>query len=85
MSIVRKTISLTQSQDDWIKSKVASGQFASDSEVHRALVKDVQVREEKLNWLKDELEKGLNSPMIDQTPQEIIAELKSELKARGEI
>lgn len=85
MSIVRKTKSLTQSQDDWIMSKVASGQFASDSEVHRALVKDVQVREQKLTWLRDELEKGLNSPMIDQTPQEIIAELKSELKAKGEI
>jgi len=85
MRVIRKTISLTQSQDDWVKSKVASGKFASDSEVYRALVKDVQSREEKLNWLRHELEKGLSSPMIDQTPQEIIAELKSELKAKGDV
>ena len=85
MGTVRKTISLTQSQDDWVKSKVASGLFASESEVHRALVKDIQTREEKLNWLKQEVEKGMNSPMIDQTPQEIIAELKTELRTKREL
>jgi len=85
METVRKTISLSKSQDDWIKSKVASGQFASDSEVHRALVNELQAREEKLNWLKREVEKGLQSPLVDQTPREIISELKAELKAKGEL
>jgi antitoxin ParD1/3/4 len=85
MGVVRKTISMDKSQDDWVKSQVASGRFASDSEVYRALVKDIQAREAKLKWLEKEVQKGLDSPMSDQTPQEIIAEFKNELRAKGEL
>jgi len=85
MAIVRKTISVDESQDAWVKSQVASGRFASDSEVYRALVKDVRTKETKLKWLERELQKGLDSPLIGQSPQEVIAELKDELRAKGEL
>jgi len=85
MGVVRKTISLTEEQDAWVKAKVTSGRFASDSEVYRALVQDVQTREAKLKWLEKEVQKGLDSPLIDQSPQEIISELKDELRAKGEL
>ncbi len=85
MGVVRKTISMDESQDAWVKAQVASGRFASDSEVYRALVKDVQIRESKIKWLERELQKGLDSPLIDQSPQEIIAEFKEELRAKGEL
>lgn len=89
MGTVRKTISLTENQDSWVKSKVASGLFASESEVHRALVKDLQTREAKLQWLRTEIEKGMNSPVIDRCPREIFAEIKAEveaeMRAKGEL
>ena len=85
MGVVRKTISLTDELDAWVKSKVASGRFSSESEVHRALIADQLDRETKLKWLEREVQKGLDSPMIDQTPQEVISELKEELRAKGEL
>lgn len=85
MGVVRKTISLSEEQDNWVKAKVASGRFASDSEVYRALVINIQEREAKLKWLQAEIQKGLDSPMIDQTGPEIIAEFKEELRAKGEL
>lgn len=85
MGVVRKTISLSEEQDNWVKAKVASGRFASDSEVYRALVADVQKREEKLKWLEKEIQKGVESGYCDQTGPEIIAEFKEELRARGEL
>lgn len=85
MGVVRKTISLTEEQDAWVKAKVASGKFTNESEVHRALVIELQSREAKLAWLQKEVQKGLDSPMIDETPQEIIAELKAEMRANGEL
>jgi len=85
MGVVRKTISLTEEQDAWVKAKVASGKFTNESEVHRALVTELQTREAKLAWLQKEVQKGLDSPMIDETPQEIIVELKAEMRANGEL
>ena len=32
MGTVRKTITFTQQQDQWIKAKIATGQFTNDSE-----------------------------------------------------
>ena len=39
MAIVRKTITLSASQDAWIKSRIAGGEFTNDSEYIRDLVK----------------------------------------------
>ena len=85
MGIVRKTISVDESQDSWVKAQVESGRFASDSEVHRDALKRAQKRYEKQQWLDAELEKGLNSPLINQSIPEIIAELKEDLRAKVEL
>ena len=85
MAIVRKTISLTEEQDAWVKAKVASGRFASDSEVHRALVSTLQEREAKLAWLEQEVQKGVDSGYVEQTAPKVIAELKAEMRANGEL
>jgi len=85
MAIVRKTIGVTQDMDEWVKMKVASGQFTNDSEVHRAALKRVREWEEKKAWLQAEVQKGLDSGFCDQSPREIIAELKDEMRANGEL
>lgn len=44
MTTVRKTISVTRHQDDWIKAQIAQGGYASDSEVIRELIRKAQAR-----------------------------------------
>ena len=39
MGTVRKTITLTEKQDAWVKKRIACGDFTNDSEYIRALVR----------------------------------------------
>jgi len=44
MATVRKTITLTHQQDDWIKSQVEGGDYTNDSEYIRDLIRREQER-----------------------------------------
>ncbi len=58
MATVRKTITLTDAQDDGIKAQVANGDFTHDSEHFRALVRRDQ---EKERALKAAIDQGMAS------------------------
>jgi antitoxin ParD1/3/4 len=57
-------VSLTPQLEDMINSKVESGQYNSASEVVREGLRLLQerdlTREEKLRWLRGEIEKGID-------------------------
>jgi antitoxin ParD1/3/4 len=42
MAVVRKTITLTESQDQWIKAQIEAGGYTNDSEVIRDLIRRQQ-------------------------------------------
>ncbi len=44
MSSVRKTITLTSKQDDWIKAQIEAGLYTNDSETIRDLIRREQER-----------------------------------------
>jgi antitoxin ParD1/3/4 len=44
MSTVRKTITLTDQQDGWIKSQIQAGHYTNDSEYIRDLIRREQER-----------------------------------------
>ncbi len=58
MATVRKIITLTDLQDDWIKAQVANGDFTNDSEYFRDLIRRDQ---EKERALKAAIEEGMAS------------------------
>ena len=39
MSVVRKTITLTEQQNDWVKMRIGSGDYTNDSEYIRDLIR----------------------------------------------
>ena len=45
MPMVKKSITVTDTQEDWIQAQVAKGYYASDSEVFRELIRERQIRE----------------------------------------
>jgi len=53
MTTIRKTISLTNHQNDWIKAQIAQGGFASDSEVIRELIRKEQDRKQEGKMSKE--------------------------------
>lgn len=44
MSTVRKTITLTSQQDEWIKAQISAGHYTNDSEYVRDLIRKEQER-----------------------------------------
>jgi antitoxin ParD1/3/4 len=61
MSTVRKTITLTDQQDDWIQSQVAAGHYTNDSEAIRDLIRREQERTLEIEGIRQALIAGENS------------------------
>ena len=61
MSTVRKTITLTDPQDDWIKAQIAAGQYTNDSEAIRDLIRREQERQAQVQAVRAALIEGEES------------------------
>lgn len=61
MSMHRKTITLTEQQDDWVKGQIESGHFGNDSEYIRDLIRRDQQAKERLTTLRQALAEGESS------------------------
>ena len=61
MSMRRKTITLTEQQDDWVKAQIESGHFGNDSEYIRDLIRRDQRAKEHLAALRQALADGESS------------------------
>lgn len=85
MSIVRKSISLTEQQDAWVKAQISSGGFTNDSEVVRDLIRKAQASDEKLESLRAAVKKGRDSGPGSRTMDQIKADVVARLKADGQI
>jgi len=83
MATVRKTITLTDKQDQWVKARIASGDYTNDSEYFRALVRRDQERDSKLEALRDAVRDGLDSGISDRTVGEIWTEAEARYKSRN--
>jgi antitoxin ParD1/3/4 len=56
--MLRKTITVTEQQDSWIKSQIESGQYGNDSEYMRDLVRKDQEYKQQLATLRYALQEG---------------------------
>ena len=55
MATKRKTITLSEQQDSWVKARIESGDYTNDSEYFRDLIRRDQ--EQKLSVLKQPFRK----------------------------
>ena len=70
MATIRKTITLTDQQDAWVKAQIANGDYTNDSEYFRDLVRREQ---EKFRLLRAAIGEGIASGSSDRTIDEIWA------------
>jgi antitoxin ParD1/3/4 len=61
MSTVRKTITLTDQQDHWIKAQIQAGHYTNDSEYLRDLIRREQERVGQLETVRAALIEGERS------------------------
>ena len=81
MGTMRKTITVTEQQDQWIKAQIRAGEFTNDSEYIRDLIR----RDQEQNWknraLKAALQEGLNSGVSNRTVEDIWREAEERFRA----
>jgi len=72
MGTTRKTITITDQQNNWIKAQITAGEFTNDSEYIRDLIRRDQADKAKLAAIRAALIEGEESGTSDRTPNEII-------------
>ena len=85
MVTIRKTITLTNQQGDWVKSRIASGGYTNDSEYFRELIRQDQARNAGIEQLRMALAEGEQSGISNRTLQEIRQAVMEKLKADGQL
>lgn len=80
MATIRKTITLTDQQDQWIKTQIAAGGFTNVSEYIRDLLRRNQEQNSYFSALKQAIQEGLESGVSNKTVGEIWEEAEQRSK-----
>ena len=83
MGTVRKTITLTDKQDEWVKAQIARGDYTNDSEYFRDLVRRHQERSMRLDALRETVREGLESGVSDRSVGDVWAQAEARSKGKG--
>jgi antitoxin ParD1/3/4 len=83
MAMVKKSITVTDQQDNWIKAQIEMGHYGNESEVVRELIRERQLREQassqEIEAIRAKLIAAENSGFTDQSSAEILKEIKNGL------
>ena len=85
MGTVRKTITVTDQQDQWIKARIAAGGFTNDSEYIRNLIRRDQEQSAKYRVLEAAIRDGIESGVSDKTVPQIMEEVEARLRSDGRL
>jgi len=78
------SVSLGDYFDQFVSSQVAAGRYKNVSEVIRAGLRLLENEENKVIALKSAIQKGLNSPIVENFDFDVhLAKLKSEKRKNG--
>ena len=73
MSTTRKTISISDKQDAWVKSRTSSGDFSNDSEYFRHLIRKDQTEKSKISYMQLLVNEALEGGQSDMSVSDIWA------------
>ncbi len=83
MATVRKTITLTDTQNDWVKAQIDGGDYTNDSELFRDLIRKAQQERAGIEAIRSALIEGEKSGMSDRMPGEIRQSVKNRKLKNG--
>ncbi len=85
MATIKTTLSLTNLDRNWMSSIIASGEFVSSSEYVRALIRNDKEKRSEIDQIRAKLIKAEKSGYTSLSREEILSELKEELRSNGEL
>ena len=85
MPTIRKTITLTDLQDQWIKGRIAAGHFTNDSEYIRDLIRRDRERRVDFESLQAAVREGIDSGPSKKTVSSVMEEVEARLRSDGRL
>lgn len=86
MPMVKKSISVTDQQDSWIKAQIRTGHYGNESEVVRELIRERQLRDQEtpaeIAAIRAALIEGEQSGFSDRSVDEIWEEARRRHSAK---
>ncbi|MAX55476.1 MAG: type II toxin-antitoxin system ParD family antitoxin [Alcanivoracaceae bacterium] len=83
MAMVKKSITVTDQQDSWIKAQIESGHYGNESEVVRELIRERQLCEQEmereLEVIRVKLREAERSGFTKPNPVELLKEIQDGL------
>jgi len=83
MPMIKKSITVTNKHADFIQSQIASGDFASDSEVIRDALRLKQEQAEEIAFLRETARSARASGISLKSRDELLADIKKKLRSEG--
>jgi len=72
MSMIKKSITITEHQEGWIQAQMATGNYGTDSELIREALREKQNRTNEIEAIRGLLIEGESSGVSSQTIDKII-------------
>ena len=85
MGMIKKSISVTDQQENWIKAQIASGDYGNDSEVFRDLIRQKQAQNTEIEAIRAALIKAEASGFSSRTSDEIKQAVQNQMRQDGEL
>jgi len=89
MAMVKKSVSVTDQQDSWIKGQIEIGHFGNESEVIRELIRERQIKEQEtpteIAAICAALIEGEKSGISDLTPDDIMQAVIERKRKNGSL
>ncbi|NOX44016.1 MAG: type II toxin-antitoxin system ParD family antitoxin [Gammaproteobacteria bacterium] len=83
--MVKKSITVTDQQDQWIQEQMSTGNYATDSELIREALREKQNRTTEAESIRTALIKGEESGISDRKPDDIIKSVIKRKRKNGEL
>lgn len=78
---IRKTITVGDQQEEWIKGRIAAGAYTNDSEYIRDLIRRDQERYAKIEAMQKLIDEGLASGISERSVEAIFEDAIARHKA----
>ncbi len=85
MAMMRKTITIPNAMEEWVKAQISSGRYGNDSEYFRDLIRRDQDRRSAERELRALIDEGLNSGISDKNVEDIRQDVLERLKENGKL
>jgi antitoxin ParD1/3/4 len=89
MPMVKKSITVTDQQESWIQAQIATGQYATDSELIREALREKEKRTAEIEHIRAKLIAAEQSVeqlgWVEKTPEEMLDGFKEKARRDGKL